>query len=146
MPQTDGVEPFEVLARGLCDYLERGDLDRASIHRLLNVVETAAQALPDVEPSSTDYADPVDLDDACRSVVGRVGTLFGDGCFYELDQQSVGDLRDDLSDIYRDLRRGLAIADKSVTDAVWAWRFSHEVRWGFHARDALAAIGALDDG
>lgn len=74
MPQTDEVEPFEVLAWGLCHYLERGDLDRASLQGFLKIVDAAAQELPNVKPSSTDYADPADLDDACRSVVGRVGT------------------------------------------------------------------------
>lgn len=50
----------------------------------------------------------------------------------------VGDLSDDLADIYRDLHRGFA--QPSAADRIWSWRFNWEIHWGRHAIAALRAI------
>ena len=56
----------------------------------------------------------------------------------------VGDLTDDLLDIYRDLRRGLDILNErdSLGDAVLEWNV-HFTHWGHHAVDALCALHHL---
>lgn len=55
-------------------------------------------------------------------------------------------LADDLADIYRDLKSGLALwdakADRAV-DAVWGWRFGWSTHWGRHAVDALGRVHTI---
>lgn len=53
-------------------------------------------------------------------------------------------LSDDLSDIYGDIKRGLIAYQKgtarSVSAAVWEWKFHFIIHWSDHAVDALRAI------
>ncbi len=64
------------------------------------------------------------------------------------DSLGVGDLTDDLADIYRDLRPGLRAWDANVDaylpDIIFGWKeplfASH---WGMHAVDALRALHSL---
>ena len=56
----------------------------------------------------------------------------------------VGDLADDLADIYRDIRRGLGkwrLGDSA--GAAWEWQFHFAAHWGEHATSALRALHAL---
>jgi len=67
---------------------------------------------------------------------------------YEMDDTPVvGSLSDDLADVYRDLRRGLALFDASnrpgKIDAVWDWRFHFHSHWGEHATGALRPLHRL---
>jgi hypothetical protein len=61
---------------------------------------------------------------------------------YEESTAVAGSLSDDLLDVYRDLRRGLALWGKDVsrTAAIWEWRFHFDNHWGDHAIDALRAL------
>jgi hypothetical protein len=55
----------------------------------------------------------------------------------------VGDLADDLADIYRDIKAGLWLYDHGhTTQAVWAWRYTFQIHWGRHATNALYALHA----
>lgn len=58
------------------------------------------------------------------------------------DTQSVfNSLADDLSDIYRDLKRGLLLYNQGyITEAVWEWRFNFQIHWGVHLVSAQRAI------
>ncbi len=57
------------------------------------------------------------------------------------DQVVVGDLADDLADIWRDLRVGLwAYRAGKVVAAESEWRSSFNIHWGRHAADALLAL------
>lgn len=52
-----------------------------------------------------------------------------------------GSLTDDVVDVYRDLRRGLAWWERGEkVEAIWEWRFSFLSHWGTHAIDALRAL------
>lgn len=56
----------------------------------------------------------------------------------------VGDLADDLLDVYRDLRRGSRLWDRGHHDqAAWEWQFHFAVHWGEHATSAIRALYAL---
>ena len=59
----------------------------------------------------------------------RVGDAFGHDVFYEVGgagvEASLGDLRDDLGDIYIDLRRGLAIIESNASCGVARKRREH---------------------
>ena len=53
----------------------------------------------------------------------------------------VGELADDLVDIYRDVAVGLSLYEAgSVEDAVWHWGFNFQVHWGEHASSAIRAL------
>ncbi len=60
------------------------------------------------------------------------------------DAVAVGDLADDLADIYRDITPGLRYWETAATaelgNIVWEWRFSFTTHWGRHA---VAALGIL---
>jgi len=59
------------------------------------------------------------------------------------DQPVVGDLTDDLEDIYADLKEGLWLFERGHHQAaVWQWRFSFESHWAHHATDAIHALQA----
>ena len=50
---------------------------------------------------------------------------------------------DDLTDIYRDVKRGLLLYDRGqVVEAVWEWRFNFEIHWGAHLMGAQRVIHA----
>jgi len=53
----------------------------------------------------------------------------------------IGDLADDLADIWRDLKGGLALYQKgNLAAAAWEWRDSFNIHWGRHAAGALYAL------
>jgi hypothetical protein len=57
------------------------------------------------------------------------------------DEPVVGDLADDLVDIYRDVSAGLAFHDAGrVDDAIWQWGFNFQIHWGKHASSAIRAL------
>ena len=56
------------------------------------------------------------------------------------EEPAMGDLADDLADIYGDLWHGLQALDSEDKDyAIWYWRDSYS-HWGHHAAAALYAI------
>jgi hypothetical protein len=65
---------------------------------------------------------------------------------YKLEDKEpvVGDLADDLADIYRDLADGLAKWRRGEREgAAWAWQFQFACHWGEHLTSALRALHAL---
>ncbi|WP_372526157.1 DUF5063 domain-containing protein [Piscinibacter sp.] len=57
------------------------------------------------------------------------------------EEPVVGDLADDLVDIYRDVATGLCLYDAgSVDDAIWQWGFNFQIHWGEHASSAVRAL------
>ena len=52
-----------------------------------------------------------------------------------------GDIADDLADIWRDLKGGLALYQKgNHKSAAWEWQNSFNTHWGRHATSALYAL------
>lgn len=55
-----------------------------------------------------------------------------------------GSLADDIADIFRDVKEGLARQGvDSQRDAIWEWRCGYYSHWGQHAMDALRTIHFL---
>jgi hypothetical protein len=53
----------------------------------------------------------------------------------------VGDLADDLVDIYRHIATGLHLYRAGrVDDAIWEWGFNFQTHWGEHASSAMRAL------
>jgi hypothetical protein len=57
------------------------------------------------------------------------------------EDHEIGDLADDVADIYRDLCAGLALVDAGhLAEAQWQLRFSFLTHWGRHASGAIRAL------
>jgi hypothetical protein len=57
------------------------------------------------------------------------------------EEPSVGDLADDLLDIYTDIKAGLLLfGNGHAPEAVFQWKFTWGVHWGRHATSALRAM------
>lgn len=55
-----------------------------------------------------------------------------------------GHIADDISDIYRDVARGLVLFDAGRRDeALWEWGFNFRIHWGEHATGAIRALHAF---
>ena len=71
-------------------------------------------------------------------------TYYGVACDPHLDapeEPGVGDLADDLADIYRDLNEGLALERAGHhAEAIHNWWFSFRHHWGNHATSAIHAL------
>jgi len=57
------------------------------------------------------------------------------------EEPVVGDLADDLVNIYRHLVAGLELHECGrVDDALWEWGFNFQAHWGEHASSAIRAL------
>ena len=57
------------------------------------------------------------------------------------EEPVVGDVADDIADIYRDVITGLRLFDASlVDDALWEWGFGFRTHWGKHASSAIRVL------
>jgi hypothetical protein len=60
------------------------------------------------------------------------------------DESVLGDVGDDLFDIYTDMRRGLLLYDRGeIKDALWHWEFNFRIHWGRHAVGAIFALHCM---
>ena len=140
------VEAFVREARVFCTFVERATLEAGvgavEARARLLALYAAALSLPVVEPSA---------DDRDRAAPGDVPAVTLDALdVYWIalaphdmadDRHGAGSLVDDFSDIYHEIREGLALWDEGAeVDAVWQWRFSFLSHWGDHAANALWAL------
>jgi hypothetical protein len=154
----DGLDAFAAVAREYCAWAEgapSSPADEARTARdLLARLVAAATALR--EPADEDHGEEPEsgpTHDDWRRVLGRMAVLPVQ--YYRelpVDEAlrdtadlaaagSLGDLHDDLADVWRDLRRGLdALDDGRPGDAAWEWKFGFDSHWGEHATDALRVL------
>ncbi len=149
-------------AQAYCSLIEDSDEEghqgdgTAYAHQLLTALSDAVAAavrLPEIEPSDADS--PVSItQEQWRACYQRIGRLTGPwaGYYWEasypfaIDEAAasvgLGDLSDDLADIWRDLKDGLLAleAGMSIDDVHWEWRHSYWAHWGHHAAGAMRAL------
>jgi hypothetical protein len=59
------------------------------------------------------------------------------------EEPTIGDIADDIADIFHDVRNGLWHFDAGrVADAVWEWAFGFQSHWGRHASSAIRTLHA----
>jgi hypothetical protein len=59
------------------------------------------------------------------------------------EEATVGDLADDIADIFQDVVKGLWYFDHDQeADAVWEWAFGFQTHWGRHASCAIRTLHA----
>lgn len=139
--------------------LRGASLTNALILALVDLLQVAYR-MPAVElaegaPESPDLLPDVS-DDEWHQVFRRLGTRLDAGYYWTAGSEllpfearapepGVGDLRDDLADIWRDLVTGLRglKSGAAAEDVLWQWQLDFESHWGEHAVDALRVLHAL---
>jgi hypothetical protein len=167
---SPSLAAFATLAEAFCDQMAAPDSGPEELltaaHRFLPQLYLSALQLPSTsvlfadESSPEDDANPEEFDvsEAPAPTALPVG-LFKWGQFLGLrryyreifdpysentEGEVVGDLIDDLGDVYRDLMAGLVQWRMGNTgEALWEWRFRFEFHWGEHATSSLRATFAL---
>lgn len=142
------VQQFADAAEAFCSWAEEGIEDQGgqvlNALVLLSNLYQCALALPEFFGEQ----DPPDVpDQEWKKVFARFGSMpfnYYSQCFdpHEVPgEPSVADLADDLSDIWRDLKKGLILFQAgNMNAACWHWRTSFWSHWGQHATGALYAL------
>jgi hypothetical protein len=143
------LENFAATATAFCDWAEAppGTPVEEADTALKFLSQLYAQAL--CLPQLFDDEDAPAISDEDRTAIyKRFGSLPFN--YYAVHAQpadaidpspGIGDLADDLADIWRDLKRGLALYSKgNRSAAACEWRESFRMHWGSHAAGALHAL------
>ena len=145
----DYAGSFADVARIFCRWCEEtaGPKTAKAAATWLSTLHAGALALPSEQPDDDGDAPELPADLLAKVKVGLAPYR---GLYYRMvfnptplgtEEPVMGDLGDDLEDIYRDIRRGLFLYEGGRTAAaVWHWRFHHEIHWGQHACAALYAL------
>ena len=154
------ADGFGVVAERFCSAVDSAsNLDRAEfvtrIYRILPKLIDEAISLPNVQSSDSDYKKSSTrirlqewerLYDLLKEKLGewdRYRQVFDP----TQDNEAIfGSLADDVADIYRDLKDGLALNEterREPENAIWEWRLAFQSHWGKHAIDALLTIHVL---
>ena len=143
------LEDFARSATAFCTWAEaRPGLPDEEIDTALQLVsQLYAQAL-DIPPLFDEEDAPAISHDEWVVTYKRFGALPFN--YYAVHSEptdtidpspGTGDLADDLADIWRDLKGGLALYHKGNRPAAaWEWRNSFQTHWGRHATSALYAL------
>ncbi len=146
------LEVFQDLATGFCSWSEGeslGEDHEVTAAIWLARLHAAALLLPDTEPDNEEG-----LPELPRTALASAERNFRPfvGSFYRTvfdpdprntDEPVIGDLGDDLLDIYKDIKAGCLLREQGRSqEALWHWSFMHRVHWGQHAVGALAALHA----
>jgi Domain of unknown function (DUF5063) len=154
--QNADVNNFAEIARGFCSWCESSTLEGeadAQAASWLCKLYAAALTLPDVNSESSDDLPDIPLlllERTKKNLASFNGRYYRE-CFNPdpslSDEPVIGDIGDDLLDIYKDIRPGLVLYDSGeTTEAIWYWRFLHNVHWGRHAAGAIFALHCLSIG
>ncbi len=150
----DPIARFAEAARRYCAWAEGTPGDGASELRsalgLLLDLLRAAQDLPEVEPDEHEAARIPHA--AWKRMHARFAAIAGPQYYATVDPDDdpggdpvpgVGDLHDDLADVWRDLRPALDLHAAGAREAAcWHWRWSYEHHWGAHAAEAVRILQA----
>ena len=145
------IERLTAVAREYCEFIESLDCDRADgsasfvrqLCQLLPRLHAAVAVLGDAE-NADGFGEEVDLD--CRfGLYSRLHRIFGerDAYWMEFDvardcQEKSGSLADDLTDIYWELKAGLARLQRKdeLVPTLRSWGAGYRLNWGQHLVDA----------
>lgn len=144
---------FANLANAFCAWCEGPSLGAekgVSIAVWLATLHAAALTLPKVEPQNKETLP--NLPEAALAQARGNFACFNGWYYREFfdpdpaleDEPGIGDIGDDLLDIYQDIKAGSLLFERGeVTEALWHWSFLHRVHWGRHAVGALFALHCL---
>jgi hypothetical protein len=147
------IQAFSKLAAGFCAWCESDSLGArretnaaASLARL----HAAVLELPEIDGDDGNEMPEIPalhLQAATRNLAAFNGwyyrTVFDPTPTLD-EEPAIGDVGVDLIDTYKDIKVGsLLAASGRIEEAIWQWRFMHQVHWGKHAVGALAALHAF---
>ena len=153
MNTTPSASPAEFahLAGSFCTWCESGALGEApeqAISQWFAQLYASGLRLSEVEPE--DGAPATVAPDTSK---GEAAISKFRGYYYReifnpdprLEEEAcMGDIGDDLLDVYKDIRRGLELYGLGFPLAAeWEWAFNFRVHWGRHAAAALLALHGL---
>ena len=147
------VTEFAELARGYCTWCEGQSLGsdpELQAARWLARLYAAALVLPQAEPENEDRLPDVPAAESARARSNLAPFLgwYYRKCFdpdpLQNEAPGMGDLGDDLLDIYKDIKEGLVLFDTGeANEALWHWSFLHKIHWGRHAVGGLFALHCM---
>jgi len=146
---TPAVARFVRHAWQFCDFVEKAHLKPLAVRielarRCLLELYAGGLELPQVVPPEGIEAGPSPEPPAHWEGFDAFEFYWEVFDPYQEDAPVTGSLSDDLLDVYRDLRPGLALWEVGDADhrlaAIWEWRFHFGIHWGDHAIDALRAL------
>lgn len=143
------IADFAFIVERYCSWAEspfsEPDQEMQAARKLLAELHLAALNLPEdldcgEEVEAPQFSDEWEI--VCKRFRGLPVDIYWD-IFdpLEEDQPIANTLWDDLTDIYRDLKKGLWIYKQGlIIEAVWEWKFGFQVHWGAHLTGAQRAI------
>ncbi|MGA7906709.1 MAG: DUF5063 domain-containing protein [Candidatus Sulfotelmatobacter sp.] len=159
------ADRFSVIAYRFCSTVDAvSTLDRtdllSKLYRILSALISEAIGLPDVSRDDDDELEGMSkrgfhigglTEQEWGKLYNCLKEKLGDWDLYHQvfdptkDTEAIfGSLADDIADIYRDLKKGLALGESHQSlcdeDAIWTWRLLFYSHWGQHAMQALHAI------
>jgi len=149
-----GLQAFAAEARNYCAWalsIEEGDQGAATALRRIVALYQAALRLPPCGVEGT-RDDPLDFGtderELVRAACARLPLQYYSEQFDPLaisstEEPTIGDIADDIADIFRDVRNGLWYFDTGrLPDAAWEWAFGFQSHWGRHAAGAIRILHA----
>lgn len=165
------IEAFAAVVAELAGILEAkqpAPIEPAQLLELVSRLYSLALALPDAPAGTVDFDrdsdEAYEIDQAeRRTIYERAAALVGDRQYYWLqfdpyaaqpdakpEKPVVGDLADDLADIYGDVVPPLRAWRSGTAEwqaiALYEWRFNLHFHWGKHAVEAITALHAWSYG
>jgi hypothetical protein len=149
---------FEEAARRFCIFIETEQSDNLkefllSAQRHLLILYTVGFNIPDISvEGDIDFDTDIpngEKKNILKFISDRVPFSYYWAVLNPVDindtvETGVGDLIDDLGDMYNDIKRGLTLLDKeelsAKESAVWRFKFDYDNHWGEHCIEALYAI------
>jgi hypothetical protein len=143
------VEAFARAARDFCAWANgpgvHGKPAAEAAARHVSALVAAACAMGWKEAEPADFLKPVNGTESIEATALRLPVRYYAEIFNNLvipaEDSVVGDLVDDLGDIYSDVSPGLDLFDSGrIKEAENHWRFWFAHHWGEHATSALRAL------
>ena len=148
------VQAFATEARIYCAWaisIEEGDQGAAAALRRIVALYQAALRLPAPNAEGTQDGPEFVRTEARKQVLAACGRLplqyyseqFSPLPVPATEEATVGDIADDIADIFQDVVKGLWYFDHDQeADAVWEWAFGFQTHWGRHASCAIRTLHA----
>ena len=160
MAERETVERFVDSAERFCSLIEHHqsltawEFVRLCAPCLADLYGAAVPlSLLSVEIDSAELVEDVISTDQARAIDRQISEKLGEKCLYwevldpriesdpVVDSLGVGDLADDMADIYREVKNGLSAFNRGpANEAIWHWQEGFRSHWGDHAVDALRGM------
>ncbi len=160
MDERETVKRFVDCAERFCSLIEHhqsltaGEFVRSCASCLADLYGASVSlSLLSVEIDSAELIADVISTERARAIDRQISEKLNGQCLYWevldpriesdpiVDGLGVGDLADDIADIYREVKNGLFAFNRGpATEAIWHWQEGFRSHWGDHVVDALRGM------